>query len=205
MWSSPRGWSTRTMCASAATSATSRSWARFIADERHSPEATEAIDRRAGGRRARRGAALRHRRQRRDLLRPRRHRAQPGLDHGDGHGQPRHGDRQHRPPGRRREPAARPEQRAGLLRHGLVPARVPRLPPRLGRRDARDASRALWGVDAAARAGPAHPQHARRGGRGQLQGPLHPGRGHRPVRSRHAARHRRPARRWNASSSRTSS
>ena len=67
----------------------------------------------------------------RDLLRPRRHRAQPGLDHGHGHGQPRHGDRQHRPRGRRREPAARPEQRAGLLRHGLVPARVPRLPPRL--------------------------------------------------------------------------
>ncbi len=32
------------------------------------------------------------------LLRPRRHRAQPGLDDGDGHGQPGHGDRQHRPP-----------------------------------------------------------------------------------------------------------
>ena len=31
-------------------------------------------------------------------------------------------DRQYRPPGRRREPAARPEQRAGRLRHGLVPA-----------------------------------------------------------------------------------
>jgi formate dehydrogenase major subunit len=31
---------------------------------------------------------------------------------------------------RRREPAARPEQRAGLLRHGLVPARTAGLPPR---------------------------------------------------------------------------
>ena len=52
--------------------------------------------------------------QRRDLLRPRRHRAQPGLDDGDGHGQPGDGHRQHRPRRRRRQPAARPEQRAGL-------------------------------------------------------------------------------------------
>ncbi len=44
-------------------------------------------------------------------------------------------------PGRRRESAARPEQRAGLLRHGLVPARAARLPPRLGGRDARRSSR----------------------------------------------------------------
>ena len=82
---------------------------------------------------SRRGPALRHRRQRRDLLRPRRHRAQPGLDHGDGDRQPRHGDRQHRPARRRREPAARPEQCAGRLRHGLVPARAVRLPPHLRR------------------------------------------------------------------------
>ena len=53
------------------------------------------------------------------------------------HRQPRHGDRQHRPRRRRREPAARPEQRAGLVRHGLVPARAARLPPRLRRRGAR--------------------------------------------------------------------
>ena len=79
-------------------------------------------DRRTSGGRQGRGPPLRHRRQGRDLLRSRRHRAQPRLDHGDGHGQPRHGDRQHRACGRRREPAARPEQRAGLLRHGLVPA-----------------------------------------------------------------------------------
>ena len=34
---------------------------------------------------------------------------------------------------------------------------------------------------------------------GTLPGPLHPGRGHRSVRSRHQARHRRACRRWNAS------
>ena len=44
-----------------------------------------------------RGAAFCHRRQWRDLLRPRRDRAQPGLDHGHGDRQPRDGDRQHRP------------------------------------------------------------------------------------------------------------
>jgi formate dehydrogenase major subunit len=73
----------------------------------------------------------------RDLLRPRRHRAQPGLDHGDRDRQPRDGDRQYRPSRRRREPAARPEQRSRLLRHGLVPARAARLSPYLGRRGAR--------------------------------------------------------------------
>ena len=95
---------------------------------------------RCGRRRARGRPALCHRRQRRDLLRPRRHRAQPGLDHGHGHGEPRDGDRQYRPQRRRREPAARPEQRAGRLRHGLVPARVHRLSPRLRRRDAASCS-----------------------------------------------------------------
>ena len=38
-------------------------------------------------------------------------------------------------------PLARPEQRAGLLRHGLLPARVFRLPARLGRCHARRCSR----------------------------------------------------------------
>ena len=93
-------------------------------------------DRRAGGRRARRRAPVRHRRQWRDLLRARRHRAQPGFDHGDGHRQSRHGHRQHRPRRRGRQSAARPEQCAGLLRHGLLPARVPRLPARVGRHGA---------------------------------------------------------------------
>ena len=49
-----------------------------------------------------------------------------GSTDGHGHRQPRDGDRQHRPRRRRRESAARPEQRAGLVRHGLVPARVHR-------------------------------------------------------------------------------
>ena len=40
--------------------------------------------------------------------------------------------------GRRREPAARPEQRPGRLRHGQLPARVVRLPPCLRSRRARD-------------------------------------------------------------------
>ena len=90
---------------------------------------------------ARRGAAVRHRRQRRDLLRARRHRTQPGLDHGDRDRQPGDGDRQYRPPRRRREPAARPEQRAGLLRHGLVPARTAGLSAHLGRCGARISSK----------------------------------------------------------------
>ena len=180
------------------------SWARFIAEERHSPEALENDHRRSGGRRARRGAALRDRRQRRDLLRPRRHRAQPGLDHGHGHGEPRHGDRQYRPRRRRRESAARPEQRAGRLRHGLVPARVPGLPPRLRRRDAADVRGAL-GPGALVRAGPAHPEHARRGGR-RAASRASTSRA-RTSRSPIPTRSTSPpaSRRWNASSCRISS
>ena len=68
----------------------------------------------------RRRAPLRHRRQRRHLLRPRRDRAQPRLHHRHRHREPRHAHRQHRPQGRGREPAPRPEQRAGLLRHGVA-------------------------------------------------------------------------------------
>ena len=81
-------------------------------------------------------------------------------------------------------PLARPEQRAGLLRHGLVPARAARLSPHLRGCDARDLRDAV-GQAARPRAGPAHPQHARRRGRRLVQGPLHPGRGHPPVRPRH--------------------
>ena len=101
---------------------------------RHAPQPRGGREahRRARGVDPRRGAALCHRRQRRHLLRARRHRAQPGLDHGDGDRQSRHGHRQYRPRRRGRESAARAEQRAGLLRHGLVPARGVRLSPRLG-------------------------------------------------------------------------
>ena len=143
MSSSPKGSSTRPSCASAATPPISNPGR--ASSPRRSIRPRRRPRRPASIRRALRAAArlYRDRRQRRDLLRPRRHRAQPGLDDGDGDGQSRHGDRQHRPRGRRREPAARPEQRAGLLRHGLVPARVLRLSPRLRRRDARDVREAV--------------------------------------------------------------
>ena len=45
--------------------------------------------------------------------------------------------------------------------------------------DARSMFEELWGVPTRRRAGPAHPQHARRRRRRHVQGPLHPGRGHR--------------------------
>ena len=84
----------------------------------------EADHRRAGRPGTRRGAAVRDRRQRRDLLRSRRDRAQPGQHRRHGDRQSGDGDRQYRPARRRREPAARPEQRPGILRHGQLPART---------------------------------------------------------------------------------
>ena len=113
-----------------------------------------------------------------------------GSTDGDGHREPRDGDRQPRPRRRRRESAARPEQRAGLVRHGLVPARAAGLPPRVATTPVRALFEKAWGVHAADRAGPAHPEHVRSRARRQLQGPVHPGRGHRAVRSEHAARDR---------------
>ena len=96
--------------------------------------------------RARRRASVRVQAERRHLLRPRCHRAQPRLDDGHGHREPRDVHGQHRPRRRRREPAARPEQRARLVRHGLVPARAAGLSARV-----RSAVRALfgtaWGVE----------------------------------------------------------
>ena len=179
-------------------------WAAFVAEPQHSPEEVEKLSG-VPAELIRQAARLyATRRQRRDLLRPRRHRAQPGLDHGDGDRQPRHGDRQYRPAGRRREPAARPEQRAGRLRHGLLPARAAGLPPHVGRRDARDLREPV-GRHARRRARPAHPQHARRRRRRHLQGPLHPGRGHPAVRPQHQPMSRPASRRWNASSCTTSS
>ena len=67
--------------------------------------------------------------------------------------------------GRRRQPAARAEQRAGLVRHGLVPARAARLPARLRRLRCGRSTRTLWGTHDRAGAGPAHPEHVRRGAR----------------------------------------
>ena len=160
-----RASSSRDAASDASTSGTSSS-----PTPSNSPGGDGGRHRRAGRRRARGRAAVRDRRQRGDLLRPRRHRAQPGLDDGHGHGEPRHGHRQHRPRRRRRQPAARPEQRAGLVRHGLVPARVPRLPPRLATTRCATIFEELWGVDAPGRARPAHPEHVRRGARRHLQG-----------------------------------
>jgi formate dehydrogenase major subunit len=58
-------------------------YASFVADAQF-PGGCRQARRRRSGDHPRGRAALRHRRQRRDLLRPRRHRAQPGLDDGDG-------------------------------------------------------------------------------------------------------------------------
>jgi hypothetical protein len=97
-------------------------YAEFVSDVRHSPEMTEmqtgvpAEELRAAARLYATG------RQRGDLLRARRDGAFPGLHHGHGHRQPRHADRQYRARRRGGEPASRSEQRAGLLRHGELPA-----------------------------------------------------------------------------------
>ena len=97
MSSSPRGWSNEAFVRERCDWDAFQDWAAFVADPQEQPRGGREDHRRAGRDHPRRGAALRHRRQRRDLLRPRRHRAQPGLDDGDGDRQPRHGDRQHRP------------------------------------------------------------------------------------------------------------
>jgi len=44
-----------------------------------------------------------------------------------------------------RQPASRSEQRSGLVRHGLFPARIPRLPSRVGRH-LRHQFESNWGV-----------------------------------------------------------
>ncbi len=78
-------------------------WRNFVAEERNSPEATGASHRSSCRGRSRGRASVRYRRQRSDLLRPGRHRTQPGLDDGDGHGQSRYGHRQLRQDGRRHQ------------------------------------------------------------------------------------------------------
>ncbi len=73
------------------------------------PRDGREIYRRSGRNDPRCCAPLCDRRQRGDLLRPRRHRAQPGLDDRHGNCQSRDGDRQYRPRRRRCESAARTE------------------------------------------------------------------------------------------------
>ena len=110
--------------------------------------------------------------------------ARPGFHDGHGHRQSRHG---HRQPGARRrggQPAEGPEQRAGRLRHGVVPARAARIPAHLRCGNAR-AVRTRMGRRPAAHTGVPHTEHVRRGGRRALQGALRAGRGHGAVRSGH--------------------
>ena len=73
---------------------------------------------------------------------------------------------------------------------GSLPARAARLSPHLRSRGARDL-RARMGRDARSGAGPAHSQHDRRRAGWLVPGHLHPGRGHRAVRPRYQAHHRR--------------
>ena len=121
-------------------------WRKFVARGEKFSGGHGKIHGRSRGRCPCRGQALRHRRQRSDLLRPRRHRAQPGINHGHGHVQPGDGYRQHRQERRRRQSAARAEQRAGLLRHGLVPARVSRATGTSPRTAVRESFEKEWHV-----------------------------------------------------------
>ncbi len=170
-WSSPKAWSNEQFVAERCEPVAVPEVAGLRRRSRtNSPEAMEAVTG-VPARHVRAGRApVRHRRQWRHLLRPRRHRAQPGQHHGDGHRQPRHGHRQPRPRRRGRESAARPEQCAGLLRHGFVPARAGGLPPHLRRHHARAVRQASGASRIDSEPGPAHPQHDRGGHRGQLQG-----------------------------------
>ena len=76
-------------------------WESFIREPRNAPEAVEAFTgvpaSKSGPPPGSMPAAAMAR-----SIRARGHRAQPGLDHGHGDGQSRHGDRQYRPRGRRR-------------------------------------------------------------------------------------------------------
>ena len=166
-------------------------WAAFVAEPRNSPaevagiagvpaEAIVAAARlyATGG-----NAAI--------YLRAWRDRAQPGHDHRHGDRQPRHGDRQHRPARRRREPAARTEQRAGLVRHGLLPARVLGLSPHQ-RCGARSLFETDWGRKLDAEPGLRIPNMFDAAIGGTVQGTLRPRRGHPAIRPEHPARRRRP-------------
>ncbi len=200
--SSPKAWSKKTSCASAARLPSFDKWRNFVAEAQQLARSHGSGHRRARGRRARRRAPVCHRRQRRHLLRPGRHRAQPGLDHGHGHRQPRHGHRQHRPRRRGRQPAARPEQCAGLLRHGFVPARVPGLPPRVGRHGRGICSKAPGACRLQNEPGLRIPNMFEAALDGEFKGLYIEGEDIAQSDPEHPARHRGADRRWNASSCR---
>ena len=178
-------------------------WAAFVAEERNSPEAVAKITG-VPAATIRAAARLYATGGNGAIYRPRHHRTQPGFDRGYGHRQPRHGDRKHRPARRRREPAARAEQRPGLVRHGLIPARTVGLPAHRRRRHRAPCSRRC-GRGRSTPSPACASQHARRRLRRAVQGGLHPGRGHPAVRP--ATRTMSPpvSRRWNASWCRTCS
>ena len=171
----------------------------------HSPEQTEQYTGVPAAEVRRVGPPLRRSPERRHLLRARGHRAQPGLDDGHGHGEPRDGDGQHRTRRRRGEPAARPEQRAGFVRHGVVPARALRVPLRL-RRPTRELFEERCGVRPSINEpGLRIPNMYTEALGGTFKGLFVPGRGPRAVRSEHRACHRRARSDGTASSCRTCS
>ncbi len=142
--------------------------------------------------RARRRAAVRHRRQRRHLLRPGRDRARQGSTTVMGIANLAMATGNVGREGVGVNPLRGQNNVQGSCDMGSFPHELPGYRHVSDSTDAR-AVRGGLGRDAAARAGPAHPQHVRRRARRQLQGPVLPGRGHRAVRPEHAARGRRAA------------
>ena len=89
-----------------------------------------------------------------------------------------------------RQPAARAEQRAGLLRHGLVPARAARLPARRRRRRCATSTTSCGASPFSTSPGCASPTCSTRRIDGLVPGAVRAGRGHRPVRPEHPPRPR---------------
>ena len=158
-------------------------WKVFISAPHNSPEAIEPVDGRSCSRSAPRHA-LRHRAERGHLLRPRRDRAQPGLDHGHGIANLAMLTGNLGREGVGVNPLRGQNNVQGSCDMGSFPHELP------GYRHVSDpAVRALfetaWGVRLQSEPGAAHSQHVRRGARWLLQGPVRPRRRHRAVGSGH--------------------
>ena len=108
-------------------------------------------------------------------------------------------------PGLGAAPAARPEQRPGLVRHGRAARHVLRLPPGRRRGGRAAPSRRRWGTTLSRDAGPEDPGDVRRRGRRRPEGDVHLRRGRRPDRPEHDARRSARSSRSSSSSARTSS
>ena len=85
-------------------------------------------------------------------------------------------------------PVARPEQRAGRVRHGFVPARIFRLPPRVGQTRRGSCSKAPGACTLDPEPGLRIPNMFDAAHRPHLHGPVRAGRRHRAIRSQHASR-----------------